>query len=314
MSVLIHNHMLGQTETDAKLESDFIGFTYNGKHSSDLGIVRVSEGSRFNENLLPTMQDKTVQVPGGDGTYYFGSYFTQRQIPVSFAFDSLTEEQIAALKAHFGDKKIHDLVFDERPYKTWRAKVTGTATLKYLAFSEGETNRLYKGEGTIQFTCYQPYAICEKKWLSDYSSWINIGEWKEASRMKETSAGYDVVSGANSINLYNAGDIDTHFQLRIDFVETKIPASKMYISGDAGSQLAWSEITALGEDTYVKFNSKLNLIEGYNKENRKTGNVYNKYITEGAFFKIPLGESELSFDTVNGEPAIVSIEYSYYYI
>ena len=314
MSVLIHNHMLGQMETDAKLESDFIGFTYNGKHSSDLGIVRVSEGSRFNENLLPTMQDKTVQVPGGDGTYYFGSYFTQRQIPVSFAFDSLTEEQIAALKAHFGDKKIHDLVFDERPYKTWRAKVTGTATLKYLAFSEGETNRLYKGEGTIQFTCYQPYAICEKKWLNDYADWVNIGEWKEASRMKETSAGYDVVSGANSINLYNAGDIDTHFQLRIDFVETKIPASKMYISSDAGSQLAWSEITALGEDTYVKFNSKLNLIEGYNKENRKTGNVYNKYITEGAFFKIPLGESELSFDTVNGEPAIVSIEYSYYYI
>lgn len=302
------------------LKGDYIGFSYGTKtdgtpmHSSDLGIVRVSEGSRFNENLLPTMQDKTVQVPGGDGTYYFGSYFTQRQIPVSFAFDSLTEEQIATLKAHFGDKKIHDLVFDERPYKTWRAKVTGTATLKYLAFSEGETNRLYKGEGTIQFTCYQPYAICEKKWLNDYADWVNIGEWKEASRMKETSAGYDVVSGANSINLYNAGDIDTHFQLRIDFVETKIPASKMYISSDAGSQLAWSEITALGEDTYVKFNSKLNLIEGYNKENRKTGNVYNKYITEGAFFKIPLGESELSFDTVNGEPAIVSIEYSYYYI
>ena len=296
------------------LRGDYIGFSYNGIHSSDLGIVRVSEGSRFNENLLPTMQDKTVQVPGGDGTYYFGSYFTRRQIPVSFAFDSLTEEQIATLKAHFGDKKIHDLVFDERPYKTWRAKVTGTATLKYLAFSEGETNRLYKGEGTIQFTCYLPYAICEKKWLNDYADWTNIDEWKEASRMKETSAGYDIVSGANSINLYNAGDIDTHFQLRIDFVETKIPASKMYISGDAGSQLAWSEIAALGEDTYIKFNSKLNLIEGYNKENRKTGNVYNKHITEGAFFKIPLGESELGFDTANGEPAIASIEYSYYYI
>jgi hypothetical protein len=56
----------------------FLGFTYNGKHSSELGIVRVSDGSRFNENLLPTIQDKTVPVPGGDGTYYFGSYYTQR--------------------------------------------------------------------------------------------------------------------------------------------------------------------------------------------------------------------------------------------
>jgi len=37
------------------LRGDYIGFSYNGIHSSDLGIVRVSEGSRFNENLLPTM-------------------------------------------------------------------------------------------------------------------------------------------------------------------------------------------------------------------------------------------------------------------
>ena len=50
------------------MRGDFIGFTYNGFPSSDLGIMRVSDGSRFNENLLPTMQDKTAQVPGGDGT------------------------------------------------------------------------------------------------------------------------------------------------------------------------------------------------------------------------------------------------------
>ena len=346
------------------LKGDYIGFSYGinpktGKpmHSSDLGIVRVSEGSRFNENLLPTMQDKTVQVPGGDGTYYFGSYFTQRQIPVSFAFDSLTEEQIATLKAHFGDKKIHDLVFDERPYKTWRAKVTGTATLKYLAFSEGETNRLYKGEGTIQFTCYQPYAICEKKWLSDYSSWANIDEWKAASRMKDEQNNYDIVSG-NQIEVYNAGDIESHFQIKIDFVgsyekinfneekpykkgnyyikvseenfiiseeeykegeeyytwKATIPQNKMYISGDASRQLAWKEFTPEGRDVYVKFNSRLNLIEGYDVNNRKTGNVYNKYITEGAFFKIPLGESTLVFDKTEGMPQIHSIEYNYYYI
>jgi hypothetical protein len=59
------------------------------------------------------------------------------------------------LRAFFGDKKIHDLTFDERPYKTYKAKVTGTATLKYIPFDEGEgRERVYKGEGTIQFTCY----------------------------------------------------------------------------------------------------------------------------------------------------------------
>jgi hypothetical protein len=56
---------------------------------------------------------------------------------------------VAQLKRHFGDKGIHDLIFDETPYKIYSAKVTGTATIKYIAFSEGETNRLYKGEGSI---------------------------------------------------------------------------------------------------------------------------------------------------------------------
>ena len=149
-------------------KGDYMGFTYNGKHSSELGIVRVSDGSRFNENLLPTIQDKTVQVPGGDGMYYFGSYYTQRQFNVNFAFDSLDETGIAELKKHFGDKQIHDLIFDETPYKVWSAKVTGTATLKYIPFGEGETGRTYRGEGTIQFTCYQSYARVKSKSPYDY--------------------------------------------------------------------------------------------------------------------------------------------------
>jgi hypothetical protein len=61
---------------------DFTGFSFNGVHSSELGIVRISDGSRYNEDLLPTLQDKTIQVPGGDGTYYFGSYYTQRTFPI----------------------------------------------------------------------------------------------------------------------------------------------------------------------------------------------------------------------------------------
>jgi hypothetical protein len=42
------------------------------------------------------------------------------------------------------------LIFDENPYKIYRAKVTGTATIKYIPFNEGkEQERVYKGEGTI---------------------------------------------------------------------------------------------------------------------------------------------------------------------
>jgi hypothetical protein len=49
-------------------DTDFIGFTYNGKHSiTNFGVYRTSDGSRYNDNLVPTMTDKTADVPGGEG-------------------------------------------------------------------------------------------------------------------------------------------------------------------------------------------------------------------------------------------------------
>lgn len=80
------------------LKGDFISFSFNGYRSEDLGIVRVSDGSRYSENLIPTSQDKIVQVPGGDGFYYFGSDNTQRTFNINIAFDELTEEQFRKLR------------------------------------------------------------------------------------------------------------------------------------------------------------------------------------------------------------------------
>lgn len=300
------------------LKGDYIGFSYGTKadgtpmHSSDLGIVRTSDGSRFNENLLPIIQDKTVPVPGGDGTYYFGSYYTQRPFTISFAFDSLTEEQVARLKSHFGDKGIHDLIFDETPYKVYSAKVTGTATIKHIPFAEGATNRIYKGEGTIQFTCFQPFARSKYKWLDQYED-ENKNEWSAASKMKESQGNFDVYS-ADTIKLYNAGDLESHFQLKLNFVGGKIAKGKIALNNYPDRQLQWEEISAQGEDTYIKINTRLNIIEGYDSRNRKTGNVYNKHITEGDFFKIPLGEQEMITENRNSESYESNpIEYNYYY-
>lgn len=116
------------------LKGDFIGFWIDNIHSSELGIIRTSDGSRFNENLLPTIQDKTVQVPGGDGFYYFGSYYTQRQFNIPIAFDNLEEKDFRRLRQIIGSKKMVKLVFDEAPYKYYSVKSTGSPTLKYICF------------------------------------------------------------------------------------------------------------------------------------------------------------------------------------
>jgi hypothetical protein len=123
-------------------------------------------------------------------------------------------------------------------------------------------------------------------------------EWAAASRLKETSAGYDTVIRDNNIKVYNAGDTDCHFTQILKFKDGKIPKGSIYI--ESSEKLSWSEMAAQGEDAYVKINSKLNLIEGYTESDLKSGHVYNQYITEGTFFKLPQGESTIGFD-LSGE-------------
>ena len=327
---LIHNHMLGEESNTIEQSKyqDYIGFIFNGKHSSEFGIVRTSDGSRFNENLLPTIQDKTVQVPGGDGTYFFGSYYTQRQFTVPFAFDSMTEEQFNNLKNWLGDKKPHDLIFDEAPYKVYKAKITGSATIKYIPFMELDDNsneiRIYKGEGSIQFTCYQPYARSRFKTLEEYEAegYKNLEEWSGASGIltaieyKDKNIDYKSSNsnGSFTINLYNPGCIDSHFKLKI------FPTGKIIAAGsiaiDNSNKLSWKEFSLKGNDTYIVIDTKINLIEGY-RNNNKTGEIYNEYIKSGTFFKIPTGDSSMELIGITKEPddsAEKSIEYDYYYL
>ena len=307
-------------------DTDFIGFSFNNIHSSELGIVRTSDGSRFNENLLPVISDKVVQAPGADGSYYFGSNYTHRVFDVPFAFDNMTEEQFQRFKKWIGDKKIHDLVFDERPYKIYRAKITGSATIKHIPFREGKTNRIYKGEGSIQFTAFDPFARSAFKYLNQASEaqLARKSEWQDAANMLNTQDKFDHIRGTGTesryFNLYNPGDKEADFLLSFSFYENKIPAASLIIDcGDQIYKLGYSEITSLGDDE-IKINSKLNLIEGY-KNGVKSGNIYNQYITEGEFFKIPMTTEKnapLTLQTGitdpikdNYNPTLV---YDYYYL
>jgi hypothetical protein len=49
----------------------------------------------------------------------------------------------------FSGDIIHDLWFDEYPYKVWDAKVTNQPQLQVIPFDDGNGGILYKGEGTI---------------------------------------------------------------------------------------------------------------------------------------------------------------------
>ena len=191
---------------------DFLAFSFNGKHSwDDFHIYRTSDGDRYNENLTPTLTDKTAEVPGGDGMYYFGTTHKQRDFNISFAFDSLTDVQLKELKKWLNGKEMGDLWFQEAPYKVWTAKPAGNSSIKYIPFDDENGQRVYKGEGTVQFVAYWPYAHtpdyvgsgnANGKIFDSYGSFQNGNEWKIASGL---------TSSTGSCKGENPGDLPAPF-------------------------------------------------------------------------------------------------------
>ena len=324
MALKDKNELYG-ISVNSKTDFDFIGFTFNGKHSSDLGITRVSEGSRYSDDLLPIIEDKTVPVPGSDGVYYFGSYYRQKNFNIQIAFDNLTDKQFRELKTHFGKKQLGDLIFDEAPYKAYKVKITGTPNLKYICFDEpvqgGDTmQRIYKGEGVITFSAFQPFARSVHKSLSEYDN-ENKQQWAMTSGMLETLNGYDVFEG-NNARIFNPGDLEADFQIEFSFSEEGNKIKKIYLDlaneGAATYQIEFSDsIIKLGEDVGFIFDTKTNLLQGYDSNKKLTGNLYNKYIKYGSFFKIPVlndptEENLLCVVCENITPVKLTYNYSYF--
>lgn len=144
---------------------DYVDFRFGNLRTKDLNLLVVSSSDRYEKNLLPDPTDYTADVPGGDGTYYFGSLFKDREFSCNIAFDSITEENFRTISQIFSTDKLQDLVFDELPYKTYRAKLKNKPEFKYICFKDDDGNRVYKGEGQLTFICYYPYAYCFNKYV-----------------------------------------------------------------------------------------------------------------------------------------------------
>ena len=230
---------------------DFLGFTFGGIHSSELGITRVSGGDRYEEELFPQMRDRTAEVPGVNGEYYFGSDYGTKSFTINIAFDSLTEYQLKRLRQIFGTTEIRELIFDEVPYKRYMVKAENPIELSYICFEEPKRasttitgirykngnsysrshtvkrqteglERIYKGEGTISLIAYFPFAKSAFKEIpitEEDSDWVlssgilTASERAHGNRPIDGCVASSSQSGVIIITTYNPGDVATGIRL-----------------------------------------------------------------------------------------------------
>ena len=399
---------------------DFLGFSFAGVHSSELNIVRTSDGDRFDEDLNPEIKDITVEVPGMDGEYFFGSTYGTRTFEINIAFNSLTEEQFRRLRQIYGRKQIGELIFDERPYKKYLVKIESPIKLSFICFDEpkktigpardgvrvasrkteeiinpetGEietittvtreqvtpyivdttrTERIYKGDGTISFIAYYPFAksvykqlpfnyvltsdediVENKKYfiynnltqlydlvinpvqseINTYYERVNreeVNSWAVSSGILSVND-YENFDTYNSetgiINIYNAGDVSTGFRLYFPATaagqEITLTYKPIALNNQLMSILAINPITLLTEDEGFIIDTNNGLIVGVSNFNialdgnvtyKTTGNIYNRYVKSGFFFKLePNEKNDGATLQIDGGVEGIKIFYDYLY-
>lgn len=210
------------------LPNDFTGFSFNGVHTSDLNLVRVSAGSRYEEQIIPNFQDTTVKMPGADGTLYWDSFYSERTWSVEAAFEDLNETQFRRLRQVYNTKILGRLIFDELPYKYYMAKIQSAPQIKFICFGDAVSERIYKGEISFQFVSYYPYARSVHKYLKRFHTvynesypdrilYPNKSAWASSCGMKN-SVWFDESDHSKGrwddtknqyVYVYNAGDVET---------------------------------------------------------------------------------------------------------
>ena len=338
-------------EAKKDFQGPFLGFTYNGRHSSELGIVRINTGNRAEMPLSPSFKDSTAEVPGGKGLYYFNTQIQQRQFTINFAYDDLTEEDVRELRGWLNPLEQGELIFDEEPYKAYTVKPNTQPKLSYLVFNKEITTeifklyepstvkssgRVYKGEGAIGLTAYYPYAKAPYKTIEDYSVYKDI-EKKEFSHYRgyghpdewAIASGMDKKPSLVSPQCYNCGDIETPVTLNFKIAED-INTNEA-VRGNVGIELysgttsqigtrigyVYMDASKMSVNMNYTINSKLELITDEN------GVARNDIIVASKFFYLPPREecffnvnylSGYTGEKTNSTTAITNIDYDYLYL
>ena len=182
----------------------------------------------------------------------------------------------------FSSREIKPLIFDEFPYKKYMVKCAQPPQLKFLCFDEYEF-RIYKGEGTVQFIAYYPFAFSVISPNLPYNT-----QGTPINNNGDLPANLDIILSLDNI----PSSINLELQ-----DSNKRPIGKMILEKVQPQS---------DKDKYILINSRTQLIEGLDSNKKKTGNLYNRFLTSGDFFWPPVGRSYLissiKFESANYTP------------
>ena len=308
---------------------DFLDFYYNGKWASELGLIKVNNGKRQDDEVLPASEDTTIDIPGNDGVYYIKGKYQQREFKIDFAYDGLSEDDIKKIREWLAPQKECRLIFSERPYKYYMAKPKSAPKLSYIAFDANDGSRVYKGEGSVQFVCYYPWARSVAKNKDDLIAFFNKGHENDKDYVsyevtKQQLTGCNLfanreeeinnAASGSGFEFNNWGQLPTPFKFYFDVESAATPGQYWKIFIDNRAETMVLDLSQFESGKSYCIDTENHLITRCIKTTDTNGNttyiieesngsvpILNGAIVAGDFFDLPVVSGyTLKFDGIDG--------------
>lgn len=251
------------------MKEPYLGFTFDGQHSSDFGLLVVSDGSRYHQSLSSEFSDYTNTVAGYQGSYYFGTQIGNRSWEILCAFDSMTAQMRNKLQNWLYPNKVGWLVFDETPYKKYLVKLASPISLSYIPFDfhskRGDIayqREILKGEAQISFMSVFEFGEYNEEYERENSNnYINewmidsgiLPEYYSHTNILLPNETMDKVLPYTPFNIYNAGNgtakVDFQFNAEKDAIKVNSPLEITNV--DSGESYIVYEFSKILQDKYA---------------------------------------------------------------
>ena len=243
------------------MKQPFLGFTFNGKHSSRFNVIHISEGDFYNETMFGEPSDSTDTVVGKDGVYFFGTDIKAKPRELRCYVKGIDENIYRELKAWLSPMKMGQLIMDETPYKYSIVKISGSPEFEFVPYYRNTLT--YSGFFTIPFVAYDPYSYSFYNTLEEYEydneelyydSGILYANFKPPNILTNITSNTDII-------LYNGGNARSR--------------ARVYITG------TWGSLTIKNKTTNQSFTLNENAIQG-------------TYIVDAIHGRTTLGDNQLA--------------------
>ena len=274
-----------------------LGFTYNGKHTDDLKVKYIPDAIERGDFYadFETIHIERSWFAGGE---YFKSRVKTRVFELSCYYEQITREDREAILRWLDRRTSGELIFDERPYASYRVHPTKKIEFKDYLQRINDID-LFSGTFTITFSAFYPFA----KLLYETSDALESNYICETNLLPRSMMPPVVAVNDTEFLVYNPG--------------TEIGHSVIQFAGSTGSNdfvirnVTTGDVCVIrrglntADDVHYELNSKLGRAEDVERGYRTLNFVFHDegYIT---FAPCEVVIRDAVVETTSGKREVVS--------